>query len=425
MDDYTSTPPPLNIDDEELLANPSNPPDYPLSHVTPLTFVKLRHQLASIIGRICHHFQQVRHKPHYSEVVTLEEDLMRFTNTLPVYFALNPDTSLDASHPYLPVHRFLILTEIMFVRMSLHRPYLLRRLDTDRFALSRRACFDAAKKDFALRTEFRASMPADAIPGVGIAYREFQTAMISGLALMLDPLGPDAQDMSAIVDAFLADHSTLTDLDETTKREIKIIDFLKTKAQDTRQASESGISSPSTTSATISYPSDVKMEDYSSGSSHSQGAKKPGSRLSSIRLTPLPGMNNHPSHPTSATGAAHFSPSPAPLVTRTAAHNDALIGSPPNSASPGDDISGPQSLLNHWYDVVSNGPPANLFSSLGSTNPFQTPWNEFQGSFNTVPMLGPGTQPTSGGSPLDMDDLNYWETMFNMLPSGPNMRVSS
>src|ERR1700754_4370708 len=155
QDEYTSSLPPWNIEDEELADNQQELVDRPLTYITQMTFVILRHHLAQIIGRICHHFQQVRHKSHYSEVISLEEELSRFTSSLPPYFGLEPDTTLDESRPYLPVHRFLVLTEIMFVRMSLHRPYILRRLESDRFARSRRACFDAAKKDFALRTEFR------------------------------------------------------------------------------------------------------------------------------------------------------------------------------------------------------------------------------------------------------------------------------
>src|ERR1700753_3496812 len=114
MDDYTSTLPPMNIEDDELLATSNNPPEHPLSPITSMTFVILRHQLAQIIGRICHHFQQVRHKSHYSEVIALEEELSRFASSLPPQFTLDPDTSLDEARPYLPVHRFLVLTEIMF-----------------------------------------------------------------------------------------------------------------------------------------------------------------------------------------------------------------------------------------------------------------------------------------------------------------------
>src|SRR5215475_4591664 len=126
QDDYTSTKPPLNIDDDLSVTQISNPP--PLTTPTPMTFVILRHHLASIIGRMVHHFQQVRAASHYSEVIALDDELLKFVENLPPQFGLDPDTSLDQTSRFIPVHRFLLITEILFVRMSLHRPYILRRL---------------------------------------------------------------------------------------------------------------------------------------------------------------------------------------------------------------------------------------------------------------------------------------------------------
>lgn len=136
-DDYCDTLPPLNVDDEEILdhvrsyANqlaPGMPPpqqlpkltDHPLTVPTHTTFTILRHQLAKIMGHIAHHFQRVRHHSHYSEVLALDEELQRFINTLPPHYAVEPDTSLDVQFPYVPVHRFLIVTEVFFIRISLH-----------------------------------------------------------------------------------------------------------------------------------------------------------------------------------------------------------------------------------------------------------------------------------------------------------------
>ncbi len=142
QDDYTSTLPPSNIDVEPQAVQSIE--IFPLSHPTPMTFVILRHQLAEIIGRMVHHFQQVREKSHYSEVISLDDDLLKFINKLPPHYAVQADTSLDHTFPYVPVHRFLLITEILFVRISLHRPYMLRRLNSDRYARSRNACFESA-----------------------------------------------------------------------------------------------------------------------------------------------------------------------------------------------------------------------------------------------------------------------------------------
>jgi hypothetical protein len=78
---------------------------------------------------------------------------------------------------------------------------------------------------------FKRSMPQNVVDSLGGAYREFQAAMISGIALVVDPFGPEATVMHDILDTFLRDHSTLKELDETTKRELKIIEFLQQKAK--------------------------------------------------------------------------------------------------------------------------------------------------------------------------------------------------
>lgn len=252
-DDYCDTVPPLNVDDEEILdhvrsyANqlaPGMPPpqqlpkltDHPLTVPTHTTFTILRHQLAKIMGHIAHHFQLVRHHSHYSEVLALDEELQRFINKLPPHYAVEPDTSLDSQFPYVPVHRFLIVTEVFFIRISLHRPYVLRK--HERFNASRRASFEAARKDFEARKAFKASMPKSVMESLGGAYREFQSAMISGIALVIEPHGPHAPVMHDILEGFLRRHGvgegappTLRELDDTTKRELKIIEYLSQKAK--------------------------------------------------------------------------------------------------------------------------------------------------------------------------------------------------
>jgi len=231
QDEYTSTLPPLNVEDVPGLNARSYPVAPPLSIPSRMTFVILRHALATIIGRMVHHFQKVRHTSHqYADVLALDDELQRFIDTLPRHFAFNPDKSLDAIQDYIPVHRFLLTTEILFVRISLHRPYLLRRLDSDRYIRSRRSCFQSALTDFEVRQAFRKSVSKSVLESMSNAYREFQTAMISGIYLVLEPKGADAERMHAILDSFLKDHEGMNELEETTRRELKIIEFLKSKA---------------------------------------------------------------------------------------------------------------------------------------------------------------------------------------------------
>lgn len=177
QDEYTSTLPPSNIEDEPSPMHSRNP--LPLSSPTRMTYVILRHQLATIIGRMVHHFQQVHAVSHYSEVLAIDDALLHYIEALPPHFALEPDRSLDERLPYIPIHRFLLVTEVLFVRNSLHMPYILRKLKTDRYARSRYACFESAIKDFDVRRAFQKTVPKETQESLSNAYREFQTTLIA------------------------------------------------------------------------------------------------------------------------------------------------------------------------------------------------------------------------------------------------------
>jgi hypothetical protein len=121
----------------------------PLSEPTSSTFVILRKRFAKIVGKITHHFQKLHEPARFEDVEFLDKELRNFINDLPPHYRMeDADKSLDAVQPYIPIHRYYLSTEILFIVITLHRPWLLRRLRSDRFAMSRRACFDAAKMDF-------------------------------------------------------------------------------------------------------------------------------------------------------------------------------------------------------------------------------------------------------------------------------------
>lgn len=377
----------------------------PLTRPTPMTFVILRHQLAQIIGRMVHHFQQVREKSHYSDVVSLDDDLLKFINNLPIHYGLQPDVSLDHTHTYIPVHRFLLITEILFVRISLHRPYMLRRLNSDRYARSRNACFESAVTDFQVRQTFRKTMPKETLESLGNAYREFQTAMISGIYFILEPYGPRKESMHAILDGFMKDHEGLREMDETTRRELKTIEFLKSKAsqieaqgiQPRRKAKlhdgslnnrpehpaqlllnlQQPVTSPSNTSF-----------GFSTSSPHSPPLGHLGTGTSSLAQSPTMQRLQHPDQ----------------------------LNSPTTSGSPhADDESSAQTLLDTWCHTVSNAPVDSStggisWSALGGTE--ISGWAGIPHPLSTSPdpRLFPG---------LDGSDYSYWEALVNQIHRGP------
>lgn len=382
LDEYSSTLPPLNLDYDMTLPM-DNPP--PLSSPTPMTFVLLRHDLAKIMGGIVHHFQQVQRPSHYSEVLKLNDELTAFMEKLPSHFSCQPDKSLDDKLPFLVTHRFLLLTEVMFVKITLHRPYMLR---SDRYIQSRNACFDAALKYFNIRQDFRAFKETQMSSFITTHFREFQTAMIAAIYLILDPNGSDVPTMGAIVDVFLRDHQDMKYMDETTVREVKTIQFLKSKAAQRVD--------------TVPNDSSHSPEDPPNDAHLLLGLQR-----SKIASNSVIHNVTQPTTPTST------QTSPAPL----SAGLFALRASPANNESPPDEDLTAQSLLDHWCNSIS---ASSLMDESGVATGL--PWNITLGTDDQTGWLAPNSlsmvspQPwTSAGTG---SDLSYWQTLVDQIRTG-------
>ena len=406
QDAYSSTLPPLNVEDEVSVSELRNPP--PLSAPTRMTFAILRHKLAGIIGRIVHHFQQVRQHSHYSDVLAIDDDILRFLDTLPPQFCLNYDTSLDDTLPYLSAHRYLLLTEVFFIRISLHRPYLLRRLDSDRYSRSRRACFVSAMKDFEIRKAISSKLNQETLVALNIAYRDFQSAMISGIYLVLYPRGSMVANMHTILDTFLKDHEGIREVDETTRREVKIIEFLKAKSSQV----EASINETPTFEEPLEFMTSTDLQPLLS-------IQKPPSRstvFTSLHSNGSPMAGSV--EPTSQLGQVL----PSLTVQRLQGESGNETS---NSGSPAaEDESAAQNLLDHWYNALSMSSGEGGDGSLDYAG---LPW----GGFGSTDLSGWfGTTPSVEGSPsistnpslapiADGSDWNYWENIVKVIRGGP------
>lgn len=364
-----------------------------------MTFVILRHQLASIMGHIVHHFQQVREKSHYSDVIALDDELLKFITNLPPHYALVPDTSLDEAHPFVPVHRFLLITEILFVRISLHRPYLLKRLNSERFARSRVACFESAIKDYEIRQAFKETVSKETRDSLSNAYREFQTAMISGFYFILEPKGKYSDKMHAILDGFMKDHEGMHEMDETTRRELKTIEFLKSKASQVESLAEAR------RSALVDPGKPEQQAQLLLGLQKSVSSTKNYPSLLNIGV-----KDPTPQSPPVLNSNQHVTQSP----TFQRLQSQDYANSPTTSNSPhGDDESTAQSLLDHWCNTVSNAPidPSTGAMSWGGTGGEFPAW---LGSTNTT--VAPDLHLLTR---MDGSDWSYWETLVNQIQRGP------
>ncbi|TFY81868.1 hypothetical protein EWM64_g2140 [Hericium alpestre] len=412
QDAYTSTQPPSNLEDEISLADIRNPP--PLTVPTRLTFVILRHTLAGIIGRIVHHYQQVRQHSQYSDVLAIDDELLKFVHALPPHFSLQPDTSLDESMPYIPAHRFILVTEVLFVRISLHRPYLLRRLNSDRYLRSRRACFESAIKDYEIRGFLWEKIPKEARGGLNSAYREFQSAMISGIYLVIEPKGRHAETMHKILDSFLKDHEGVREMDETTRRELKIIEFLKTKSSEVDASineAADGLATGPTTDAHLLLSMQKSAARRPIASSSTPPAFPP--------LMIAPSSSDAPHEPTSPLSNTIFQ---SPTIHRLQQHDTTDGQNTSSSGSPGaedESASAAQTLLEYWYNTVSSGAGGSNTGPGhdGSARIAGLPWGEF-GSSDLSGWFGPTPSVSSESDILpnvDGADWNYWENLVNEI----------
>jgi hypothetical protein len=136
--------------------------------VTIYTFVCLRHSLALIMSKISKHFHAFPGQPRrYNDVIELDAELLHYRESLPRVYQLDDkgpvDKSFDQLCPFLTLHRHLINLELHYVRIALHRPYLL--VDSELYSASREACLETAKWDLSARKRFEAVVKCPLMDG--------------------------------------------------------------------------------------------------------------------------------------------------------------------------------------------------------------------------------------------------------------------
>ena len=378
----------------------------PLSQPTRTTFFILRHQLAVVMGHISDFFQNVHSPRHYSDVIALDDELLNWKQDLPPFYSLDPDTSLDVSHPYIPMQRFLLVTEFLFVRISLHRPYLLRKLDSSKYSRSRDACFESALKDHQIRQEYIAVTTREGRDPAASAYREFQAAMIAGIYVVLYPKGRETTRMHQLLDSFLKRHLSLKEKDMVTSRELKIIEFLKNKSSQSAGTPDTS----SEQSMTIDSPPYRTETRVPSSSRTAQASTLPffDSAFASVASVPLPSPQR-----------AFSQLSRPPQIQQVRQLQQADVSSHSSSGSPRGEEETAQTLLDQWCNIFSGGPAVD--DQPGGTGlPWATPGlvdlNGWLGSNDVA------TASIAGGAApavVDGSDWTYWETLVEQIRSGP------
>ncbi len=248
QDFHCDTLPPSDVDIDTMprAARPYVPRTRPRPGTPPgvFLFVAIRHELTRITGKIVEHFQNLASPRRYADVVALDEELEKFRKDIPDIYrvdmglsgaAPNTNKEFDTVCPWLPLHRYLLNIEYHYVRIALHRPYVLR--NSEKYSHSRKAAFESAKGDRRVRQEYRKDVKWDPEKArkvhMGGLYRLFNATMMIGIALLLDPNGPEAPDFLSYLDEFIELHKHREgDVDQCSKREVKIIELFRAKARD-------------------------------------------------------------------------------------------------------------------------------------------------------------------------------------------------
>nr|ODN91630.1 nuclear protein [Cryptococcus depauperatus CBS 7855] len=231
-DAHTDTQVCANLDDDEVENGDFDPAGHPLTRPTTYTYVVVRHKLAEIMGRIAYHTFAIQ-LPDYTTVVSLDRELLTWRDNLPSFFRMeNPDTSLDKSHPYLFVQRHLLACEWYYTRITLNRPYLLRRKPQDsRYGYSKTAAIESAKADLLSRRAFMLEKGNLVVNSGG--YRVLNSYMVLGVTIKLDPDSSQADELRQllnIVSGRLPDFQGQIS-EPLVKEELAIVEFLTAKNQ--------------------------------------------------------------------------------------------------------------------------------------------------------------------------------------------------
>jgi hypothetical protein len=218
-----------------------------------------------------------------------------------------------------------------------------------------------------------------------------------------------AEHMHTILDTFIKDHEGIREMDETTRREVKIIEFLKAKS--------------SQVEASINEIPTFEEPVESMASADAQPLlliQKPASRSAGLTALPSSGPISPRSGAESTPTLGHVLPSP----TIQRLQGESGIESS-NSGSPtAEDESAAQNLLDQWYNAVSmsSGPGGD-----GSLDFAGLPWGGF-GSTDLSGWFGT-TPPTEGLAGVsanhsvvafsDGSDWSYWENLVKEIRGGP------
>ena len=197
---------------------------------TPTIYCRYQQQMSVILGDIqddCFGFiPTTTSYATYEKVLDFDKTLIEWADGLPSYFKLlNPDTSMDFDHPFLPWQRVYLHSSYHFARITLHRTYVLLESLTDRFEYSRHACISSACADLRMKLNFRPSTMAERLKaGIGM-HSLFNSALILGIIAVKEPAAAQTRAILEDLTAFCEKQRNDIWVNEFTLAEIKVVEL--------------------------------------------------------------------------------------------------------------------------------------------------------------------------------------------------------
>ncbi|WVQ69466.1 uncharacterized protein L199_007684 [Kwoniella botswanensis] len=384
---FADTLPPSNIELEALKDDKKALPK-PFSEPTFATYLILRRGLGCIVAKVTQHFQRLSGQGSYRDVEALDAELKQFVENLPpTYKMLTPDKSYDDKMWFLPIHRYYIQTEILHFTIILHRPWLLRKLRSSRYALSRQACFDAAVTDYKLRQMFKVDCPDFFETLLGGSFREFNAAMIAGISIIIDPRAPRASEMKQIIQAFMEQHPHDPKADDFSQKEAAIIYTLHQRAQ--QMESQRLARRPTLPSSRLSVDN----------TSFERSTSKPPSTSMAAPPNPTPPHSSEP-----GSGGPRNAPLPAispQSYVRASPYTSNSMGPTPPGMGQSPEEDHPQRLLDHWLQSNTSFGPGTEGLNFGI------------GPFPQHPPVGPTSRSNSF---VGNDQMGQSQDMTGYIP---------
>lgn len=242
--------------------------------------------------------------------------------------------------------------------------------------------------------------------------------MMCGIALTIDPRHADAVIMMTILDTFLQDRAGLHDMDPTTRREIRIIQFLKTSAVTPNGGVISnGKLAGDPESEAKQHAGLLLGLHQSSNGLACLAPSSARSKFSSLAIG-TGGIAQRPSHSQSTPSSPFSNIAQSPTLRL---HSCDTGSTSNHTGSPIEDESDAQKLFDRWCNTMGGDSHGQFW------DPVLTQWPAMSGQ---DAFTGLASQPSYALNdtllPSDVEggDGSFWETLVNQIREGGGVRVN-